>query len=360
MTGAQLSKIWEVPCKHALFRTSGDWYHRLLRFPGAYFDAEGYVLFQSEEEFLSSPFLQIAQNVHVPMGIRSIPGYVHVKGVTPRKPWTRSELLVLMNLYAKIPFGQFDQSNPVLMDIADRMGRTPGSVAMKLSNLASLDPVLQARGIKGLTGASALDRAVWEDFQLEPDAHAVESEHLLSELMGMGSLDVDVVPERGIRPDHTEGPTESEALLKVRRGQAYFRQVVLNAYGGRCAVTGLAVRELLVASHIVPWAVNPDLLPRMKEIMVRMVPPTIHAHRLDVRNGIALNGLHDRAFDRGFITFDKKLRMVCCKELRGRFNETEVARNFKVYEGKPLHVPEGFEGPNLDYLAWHREWEFRK
>lgn len=57
---------------------------------------------------------------------------------TTRKPWSREELLILLNLYEKIPFGKFDQGNPVLVDVARRMERTPGSVAMKLSNLASL------------------------------------------------------------------------------------------------------------------------------------------------------------------------------------------------------------------------------
>lgn len=60
-----------------------------------------------------------------------------------RKPWTRGELLILLNLYEKIPFGKFDRSNRVLIDVATRMGRTPGSVAMKLSNLASLDERLR-------------------------------------------------------------------------------------------------------------------------------------------------------------------------------------------------------------------------
>lgn len=34
-------------------------------------------------------------------------------------------------------------------------------------------------------------------------------------------------------------------------------------------------------------------------------------HRLDPQNGIALNALHDKAFDRGLITFDTELRLVC-------------------------------------------------
>lgn len=278
-----------------------------------------------------------------------------------RKPWTRDQLLILLNLYDKIPFGKFDQSNPVLIDVAERMERTPGSIAMKLSNLASLDERLAARGIKGLTGASALDRTVWAAYRAEPDSHAIESEGLLSELMtDLPLLGVDVDPERGVGRTPPLGSTESMATVKVRRGQAYFRQVVLNAYGSRCAVTGLAVRELLVASHIVPWMHPTPEDPHAADMIDRVAPPALLGHRLDLRNGIALNALHDQAFDQGFITFDEERRMVCCKELHERFNEDEVGRQFKTYEGKPLIVPDETEGPAPEYLAWHRTWAFRE
>ena len=64
--------------------------------------------------------------------------------------WTREELLVVLNLYEKLRFGQFHSRQPVVVEVAEKMQRTPGSLAMKLSNLASLDPKLQARGIVGL------------------------------------------------------------------------------------------------------------------------------------------------------------------------------------------------------------------
>ena len=67
----------------------------------------------------------------------------------PRR-WTREELLVVLNLYEKLRFGQFHSRQPVVIEVAEKMQRTPGSLAMKLSNLASLDPKLQARGIVGL------------------------------------------------------------------------------------------------------------------------------------------------------------------------------------------------------------------
>ena len=78
----------------------------------------------------------------------------------PRR-WTREELLVVLNLYEKLRFGQFHSRQPVIIEVSEKMQRTPGSLAMKLSNLASLDSKLQTRGIAGLKGASNLDKAVW-------------------------------------------------------------------------------------------------------------------------------------------------------------------------------------------------------
>jgi putative restriction endonuclease len=257
------------------------------------------------------------------------------------KPWSRSELLILLNLYEKIPFGKFDQGNPVLADLASCMERTPGSVAMKLSNLASLDARLQARGIKGLSGASALDRAVWNEFHAEQDTLVPESEALLAQLLtGDPERLIEVLPETIYASQAPKGTTESTASVKVRRGQQFFRQAVLNAYGGRCAVTGNAVRDLLIASHIVPWN-------------------AMEEHRLDPQNGIALNALHDKAFDKGLITFDSELRLVCAPFIRDHFTTDAIAKNFKVYQGLQLVIPAEASGPKAEYLDWHRNQIFQ-
>jgi putative restriction endonuclease len=251
-------------------------------------------------------------------------------------------LLILLNLYEKIPFGKFHQSNPVLIDVAARMGRTPGSVAMKLSNLASLDERLAERGIKGLAGASALDRALWDEFFTYHDELAPESEALLSEMMtGNADTPIEVRPELITVLPQPEGHTEGSATVTVRRGQRYFRQAVLNAYGGRCGITGLAIRELLIASHIVPWN-------------------QAEQHRLDPQNGIALNALHDKAFDRGLITFDTDLRLVLAPSLRDHFANAAVAQSFKAYEGQPLTFPPEAVGPKPEYLEYHRTELFNK
>jgi putative restriction endonuclease len=266
-------------------------------------------------------------------------------GMSSRKRWTRDELLVALNLYEKIPFGHFDEDQPVIRDVAKRMNRTPGSLAMKLANLASLDPATHARGRKGLPGAANRDRDVWKEFQGNRDALAPVSEELLRALFNVDDSDeVDLVKGIGvvIRKASVQpvGPTEAVALVKVRRGQQFFQQMVLNAFDSRCGITGIAIRRFLVASHILPWSSHP-------------------AERLNPQNGVCLSRLHDGAFDAGLITFDSDLRLVLGKELRDAMANETLQRCFVDFEGKRLNVPNNSLPPKPEFFAFHREHLFR-
>ena len=170
------------------------------------------------------------------------------------------------------------------------------------------------------------------------------SEDALRKLFGVDeSGELEVLPKEGIRVRKRPptGPTETTANVKQRRGQDYFRDAVLNNFGGRCGVTQLAVRELLVASHILPWG-------------------THAAERLNVRNGLSLSRLHDAAFDQGLITFDDSLRLVLSPRLKAELPQRAVAENFGAYAGQPLHLPEDAALPELAFLAEHRTKKFRK
>ncbi len=94
--------------------------------------------------------------------------------------WTRDELILAINLYCKLPFGKMHASNPLIQDLARIIDRTPSSVALKLGNLASFDPTLQARGIKGASNRSKLDKEIWNEFYNNWDAALLESEKLLA------------------------------------------------------------------------------------------------------------------------------------------------------------------------------------
>jgi hypothetical protein len=74
-----LNEEWSVGARHALYHKDGTWFHTLERFPGAYFDPQGYVLFRTYEEYVSSPYLTIGVHVSVKGGIQSMPNYVRVR-----------------------------------------------------------------------------------------------------------------------------------------------------------------------------------------------------------------------------------------------------------------------------------------
>jgi hypothetical protein len=79
MQGRQLIEKYKMAVRQAYLHRKGFWYWPLERFPGAYFDAEGCIVFNTELDFLACPQLGIGANVWVKgprgTGISSIPGH---------------------------------------------------------------------------------------------------------------------------------------------------------------------------------------------------------------------------------------------------------------------------------------------
>ena len=245
------------------------------------------------------------------------------------KNWTEYELLIAMNLYCRLPFGQCNSRNKLVNKVASKMDRTAGSISRKLGNIASLDPRHQARGVGGLPNSSKLDRKVWSEFQDNWSAMADKSESAFDALMG-GTVPGKPVPEI----EQSSGPSELERMVKTRRLQTFFRNAVLSSYENRCALTGIAVPQLLIASHIIPWSENEN-------------------RRADPTNGLCLNALHDKAFDRHLITFDEDCRLVLSGFLKkGEIPEFQSA-NFAKLEGVTLTLPHRF-APDPRALEKHR------
>lgn len=255
--------------------------------------------------------------------------------------WTREHTLIALNLYCKLPFGQFHHTNPIIVEVAAKMGRNANSLAMKLCNLASLDPVQRARGIKGLEGASKQDREMWKEFRDYPATQGQESEQMLHDLFTHDeSKEVDFLARDKVRLIAPNGPTEMQTTVKVRRGQQFFRQAVLNAYDVRCCTSGINVPDLLIASHIKPWGKFPD-------------------DRLNLRNGLCLSALHDAAFDDGLITLDENLSVVLSKRLKSFFPQTTLEQNFVPFENKPIRLPDKLAEPDPEFLFYHRKEIFQ-
>ena len=79
LSGKYLAILWKVPVLHALYHKDGIWYNHLRAFPGALFDPNGYVIFNSEREYTNCSYLQHGQELHAVGGISSIPGYRRVR-----------------------------------------------------------------------------------------------------------------------------------------------------------------------------------------------------------------------------------------------------------------------------------------
>jgi putative restriction endonuclease len=127
--------------------------------------------------------------------------------------------------------------------------------------------------------------------------------------------------------------------VKARRSQQFFRQVILNAFDSRCCVSGLPVRELLVAGHIVPWSDFPN-------------------ERLNPQNGLCLSRLHDGAFDAGLIAFDGERKLVVSKRLKKFLPQATIQQNFAAFAGTAFALPDDAPEPNAEFLRYHRERVF--
>lgn len=244
--------------------------------------------------------------------------------------WTREEHILAFNLYCKIPFGTIHIRNPRIIELAKIIGRKVGAVSYKLANFARLDAELQARGIKGMTHGAKGEVDVWREFENNPEALAFESEGLLARFTGRKLEQIAEIDER----DLPKEGLERERMVRVRVNQHFFRAAVLSAYDYKCCVTGLAVPELLVASHIIPWASDPK-------------------QRMNPRNGLCLNALHDRAFDRGLMFIDKDMT-VRFRESLIRYEKKSSGLDWLLsYERKPICLPRKFS-PDAALLAIHR------
>ena len=249
--------------------------------------------------------------------------------------WTREELIVAFNLYCKIPFSRTVKTNPEIIRVANLIGRTPSSVAFKLGNFGSFDPELKKRGIVGLSNAGKLDKQIWDEFNQNWEQLAYESEMLIAKFSNKEI-------EETIETDLSEIPIgrERESLVKVRVNQSFFRSVILSSYNQRCCITGLNISDFLVASHIIPWKAD-------------------EKNRLNPQNGLCLNSIHDKAFDKGFITITNDYKVKVSKFFDEFRNESIINEFFTKYSNQSIVLPEKFL-PKKEFLEYHQEIIFKK
>lgn len=126
------------------------------------------------------------------------------------------------------------------------------------------------------------------------------------------ALLLDVSYEKFIDDSKKITKTERESIINARIGQGVFRNQLLKKYDGRCIVTGVDDKRILLASHIRPWSVSSN------------------EQRLSSENGLLLSPLYDRLFDTGLITFSEEGQILCSRELKNKnIDLLKIDRNRK-------------------------------
>ncbi len=225
--------------------------------------------------------------------------------------------------------------NPEVINLANLIGRTSNSVAYKLVNFASLDPSLKARGIKGASNASNLDKEIWNEFFNDWDELPFESEKLLAKIERTTVEKLNHIPENELPK---EGKTR-EQIVKVRVNQSFFRSSILASYNNTCCITGIQQPELLIAGHIKPWSID-------------------EKNRLNPQNGIAINALHDRAFESGLITITPHFKIKVSPLLLKQKKSKSIEDYFIKYNNQDIILPSRFL-PDVVFLKYHNEVRFK-
>jgi hypothetical protein len=146
-------------------------------------------------------------------------------------------------------------------------------------------------------------------------------------------VDVDQILASAVEADAPGPVTTADRTQKVRVGQQKFRETVIKLWGGRCAVSGVTDRRLLIASHIKSWRLSND------------------RERIDPYNGLLLEAGLDRLFDEGLITFEDSGSILISPQLSGANRDALGLTSDLTMQEVPKKC--------LPYLLFHRLNLFR-
>lgn len=239
--------------------------------------------------------------------------------------WTKEETIVAFNVYCKIPFKNSSKTNSTVIKYANIIGRSPSALNMKIGNFGRLDPELKKQGITGLVNGSKLDKDIWNEFNGNWEKLAYESEELIAKFQNKKIEEVSL-------ENFPEGK-ERETTIKSRVNQSFFRSTILSSYNSKCCITGLSIPDFLVASHIKPWS---------KDIVNRTNP----------HNGLCLNSIHDKAFDKGFISVTPDFKVIASKYFNDYSEDESVYDFFRKYDNQSIIKPDRFL-PSTEFLDFH-------
>lgn len=193
------------------------------------------------------------------------------------------------------------------------------------------DPILQS-DLEDFEWTFKKRGNTWEHFFQQYGMNEINQTDFIALLKIGLKNQLDALDISSVEEDIDYRVEDKRANVKIRgKDQRDFSlQVKLN-YQYRCAISGITSKEFLIASHIIPWAVDWD-------------------NRKNPFNGICLSSLLDTAFDKGYITIDQQYRVVISNKAK---EDKALFMYLKQYEGKKLEVPKQYL-PKQDFLEWHR------
>lgn len=251
--------------------------------------------------------------------------------------WTRNELILALNLYLKLPFGKLDSKTPEIINLARLIGRTSDAVSMRLNNFASVDPYHQQRGVVGLRGGIKIVQPIWDEFIENRENLLFESERVLAE---KENLSIESKYSSILKGTENIKGENKIREVRTRVNQNLFRRIIMATYNNTCCITGLKNTSLLVAGHISPWGED-------------------EANRLNFQNGIAINSLHDKAFEYGLITITPDYSIKVSSVLFSQRANPEVENFFLKFHNKPMYLPTRYN-PDPKFLEYHNNERFIK
>lgn len=234
--------------------------------------------------------------------------------------WTKEQTIVAMWLYNQTAFGKISHTNKDIIRISRIIGRTPSALSMKMCNLASFDPELTSRGVKGLTGASIMDKMVWDEYYNQRDRLAFDGVKLIANFSKNKIEDTGEICD--IDFSNLPKGMEKEVVVKQRINQYVFRKAVLNLYNKQCCITGLNIPTLLEACHIVKWSENEE-------------------KRINPTNGLCLNSLFHDAYDSNLIGISPDYVIDISESLLEKTCNNEMIQSlFAHYNHRTITLPE--------------------
>lgn len=244
--------------------------------------------------------------------------------------WTREQLIMALNVYCKIPFKDVHEWHPIIQKYAPLIGRSANALKMKVGNYGRFDPALKAKGIVGLSNGSKAEENIWNEFWGNPEKLAYESERLFAESAGSTIEDYSKIDETKL----PEGK-EREVIVRQRVNQQFFRETVLTSYLYQCCITGITNIPLLEACHISSWAEDEE-------------------NRTNPKNGLCMNPLFHRAFDKHLFTITPDYKIVISEKMMSGTKDDVFLDYLQNIHGRSIIVPEKFS-PDVDLLAKHYE-----